>query len=252
MKYVPPSTIIIIPLKDILTSTGRYQVYNLRIKATPLKWINTLHFPPFICCIPMQIFSWTSPKSMDLFGNKPRCARNMVCSQWLKYPRSFLPGLQSWWEVMPVQMLSVGQRVGQSFTILPFCSHFYFTVADFSPARPAKWERTAPMLVDIYNLSKPWYFYSLLRPREVWWACFCDWLIILGMKSVIPKKGMSNHSFTFCFSWHLWGTWQVPFCHSLSHLTGLISSNLTPAMWQLRMPNHEANLPGSPPASHPQ
>lgn len=142
-------------------------------------------------------------------------------------------------------MLAVGQRVGHSFTILPFCSRFYFTVADFSPARPAKWERTAPMLVDIYNLSKSWYFYSSLKPREVWWACFCDWMIILGMKSVIPKKGMSNHSFTCCFSWHPWGMWQAPFCHSLPHLTGLISSNLTPAMGQLRMPNQEADLPGS-------
>lgn len=37
MKYVPPSTIIIIPLKDILMSPGRYEVYNLRIKATSLK-----------------------------------------------------------------------------------------------------------------------------------------------------------------------------------------------------------------------
>lgn len=43
-KYLPPCNIIIISLKDILISPCKYQIYNLRIKATPLKWINNSSF----------------------------------------------------------------------------------------------------------------------------------------------------------------------------------------------------------------
>lgn len=91
MKYVPPSNIIIIPLKDILTSPGRYQVYNLRIKATPLKWINTLHFPPSFAVSQCKLSLGQAQSPWTCLGTNLRVPGTWsVANNWNIHVPSFL------------------------------------------------------------------------------------------------------------------------------------------------------------------